>query len=305
MPAFPEEIDEAEKEGVEFHFLSAPIAIHPGKDGLKVNFVKMKLGPKDESGRPRPIPVENSEFSHEFDNLITAIGQKVIPLDDLEINDKGWIDCNKEKLKLKQGVYVGGDAIRPSSVVDAVSMGRTAALQIHSYLGGSENDILPLTQKPTPRICDSKVFLKERLITPIINTEKRLSSFAEIELSLDKNEGINEANRCFQCDLRLFISKVPEPPVEMLLFDRKNVDLVPDKAGVYILYNEVKNVVEIKGTSNLRQMLKEKLGKNDKIRFFKFEEDPMYSKRESELLQQYIQQHGEMPSGGDELDDLF
>ena len=31
----------------------------------------------------------------------------------------------------------------------------------------------------------------------------------------------------------------------------------------------------------------------------------MYSKRESELLQRYLQQHGEMPTGGDELDDLF
>jgi len=305
MPAFPKEIEEAKREGVEFRFLSAPTAIHPGKDGLNVNFVKMKLGPKDTSGRPLPIQIENSKFSHEFDNIITAIGQKVIPLDDLETNDKGWIDCNKEKLKLKQGVYVGGDAIRPSSVVDAVSMGRKAALQIHRDLGGTENDILQLIQKPTPRICDSKVFLKDRLITPMVNIDKRLSNFAEIELSLDKNEGINEANRCFQCDLRLFISKVPEPPVEMLLFDKNNVDLVPEKAGVYILYNEGKTVIEIKGTSNLRQMLKEKLGRNDKIKFFKFEEDPMYSKRESELLQQYIQQHGEMPSGGDELDDLF
>ena len=41
-------------------------------------------------------------------------------------------------------------------------------------------------------------------------------------------------------------------------------------------------------------------------KFFKFEEDQMYSQRENELLQQYMQKHGQMPGGGDdELDDLF
>ena len=43
-----------------------------------------------------------------------------------------------------------------------------------------------------------------------------------------------------------------------------------------------------------------------KAKFFKFEEDQMYSQRENELLQQYMQKHGKMPGGGDdELDDLF
>ena len=41
-----------------------------------------------------------------------------------------------------------------------------------------------------------------------------------------------------------------------------------------------------------------------------YEEDKMYSKRESELIQVYLQKHGQMPpgdgaGGGDDLDDLF
>jgi hypothetical protein len=36
-----------------------------------------------------------------------------------------------------------------------------------------------------------------------------------------------------------------------------------------------------------------------------YEEEPMYTKRESELLQQHITQHGEMPEGNRELEDLF
>jgi hypothetical protein len=48
------------------------------------------------------------------------------------------------------------------------------------------------------------------------------------------------------------------------------------------------------------------LQENSKARFFVYEEDTMYTRRESELIQQYLQEHGELPGGGDdELDDLF
>ncbi|MBW1896874.1 MAG: hypothetical protein JRI47_07430, partial [Deltaproteobacteria bacterium] len=62
----------------------------------------------------------------------------------------------------------------------------------------------------------------------------------------------------------------------------------------------------IKGTPNLRRDLLGELEDNERAAFFDFEEDKMYSKRESELIQQYLQEHGEMPGGGDDdLNDLF
>jgi hypothetical protein len=203
-------------------------------------------------------------------------------------------------------VFAGGDVVRgPSSVVEAVAMGWSAAVQIHLYLGGLKEDTVPPMQKPVARISSEKDFLKKRIIIPTIDASERLSGFAEVELPLDKGKGIGEVGRCFQCDLCLYLSKVPQPPVEMLPFVAENIALIPESAGVYTLYDGDKKVVEIKGTANLRQMLEEKLGSSDNIKFFKFEKDPMYSKRESELLQQYIQQHGEMPSGGGELEGLF
>jgi len=72
------------------------------------------------------------------------------------------------------------------------------------------------------------------------------------------------------------------------------------------LLDEEKKVFAIKGVMNLRQDLEEQLETNEKARYFLYEEDEMYTKRESELLQQYLQQYGELPGGGmDELDDLF
>jgi len=47
------------------------------------------------------------------------------------------------------------------------------------------------------------------------------------------------------------------------------------------------------------------LSANDSSSFFFYELDPMFTKRETELIQQYVQLHGEMPEGNLELEDLF
>ena len=56
---------------------------------------------------------------------------------------------------------------------------------------------------------------------------------------------------------------------------------------------------------NLRSEIEEQLELNENARYFMYDEEPMYTKRESELLQQFIAEHGEMPEGNRELDDLF
>jgi NADPH-dependent glutamate synthase beta subunit-like oxidoreductase len=306
MPAYPEEVKQAKKEGINLRFLITPLEVHSNKNSLKIDFIKMKLGKKDKSGRPRPIPIKNSYFSLEFDNIIIAIGQQVVPIDGIKTNSNNLIEYNQKTLSLGDGIYVGGDAASPSSVIESIAMGRRAAGQIHSYLGGIEDIIVPSIDIPEARVLNKENFLKKRIEIPTLDISKRLSSFSEVELSLDKNKGICEAGRCFQCDLCLYLSKVPEPPVDMLPFNFEKIELVPDRAGVFTLYDKDKKVVEIKGSANMNQMLKDILRYNDKFKYFKFEENPMYSKRESELLQQYIHQHGKMPSGGgDELDELF
>ncbi len=88
-------------------------------------------------------------------------------------------------------------------------------------------------------------------------------------------------------------------------FTAENVSQVPEVEGVYQLLDEGKNVIYIKGAMNLHRELEEQLELREKACYFMYEEEPMYTKRESELLQQYMAQHGEMPEGNRELDDLF
>jgi formate dehydrogenase beta subunit len=81
---------------------------------------------------------------------------------------------------------------------------------------------------------------------------------------------------------------------------------VPGSEGVFKLLDESHHVLSIKGTANLRQALLTILSDNQSATLFIYEEDKMFSQRESELIQKYLQKHGEMPSEeGDELDDIF
>ncbi len=59
----------------------------------------------------------------------------------------------------------------------------------------------------------------------------------------------------------------------------------------------------IQRTVNLRLAYEEQLSTNSNTHFFNYEEDPMFTKRESELLQQFMQEFGRFPEGNEDLDD--
>lgn len=95
------------------------------------------------------------------------------------------------------------------------------------------------------------------------------------------------------------------PPEKWLEFNSPNISAVPETEGVYQLLDEKKNIVYIKGTTNLNKEIGEKSAAYEKACYFGYEECQMYSKRESELIQQFLQQHSRMPEGNEELEGLF
>jgi formate dehydrogenase major subunit len=84
MPAHPFEIEAAREEGVEFLFLTLPKNIIRNGNRLSaIECLKMELKDAKPGERPRPVPIENSEFILECNYLIGAIGQQV----DTSFND--------------------------------------------------------------------------------------------------------------------------------------------------------------------------------------------------------------------------
>jgi len=139
MPAIPEEVEEAIREGVKIHFLTSPLKII-GKGGkaAEMECIRMRLGEPDSSGRRRPIPVKGSNFKVHADTIISAIGQKVDrkALKGLDTNQDGTVRINPEtgETSLK-GVFAGGDVVRgPGWAIEAIADGKRGAESIHRYL---------------------------------------------------------------------------------------------------------------------------------------------------------------------------
>jgi len=142
MPAHDSEIKAASDEGVKFLTLSAPVKILGREQVEGVECMKMELGPLDESGRRRPLPIPGSEFILDADVVIEAIGQR---LDEEFIRENPEIKTSGGSITVdrrtgmtsKPGVFAGGDAVGGGTVVQAIAEGKIAAKGIDEYLKGS------------------------------------------------------------------------------------------------------------------------------------------------------------------------
>ncbi len=147
MPARVEEIEHAKQEGIEFHILQSPKRIIGDENSrvVAVECLKYRLGEPDESGRPRPVPIEGSEFRIEVDACIIAIGNAANPLirqttPGLEFNKWGYIVVDENCKTSLEGVYAGGDIVLGSAtVILAMGQGRIAASAINEYLAKKRN----------------------------------------------------------------------------------------------------------------------------------------------------------------------
>lgn len=141
MPARQEEYEHAKEEGVEMLFLTLPVKFEGENGWVKtMKCIRMQLGEPDESGRRRPVPVPDSEFSLEIDQAIIAIGTRANPLlisqvSDLRLNERGYVKVNEQGRTSKKGVFAGGDIVTGSAtVISAMGMGKVAAQGIHDYI---------------------------------------------------------------------------------------------------------------------------------------------------------------------------
>jgi hypothetical protein len=249
------------------------------------------------------------------DQVIMAVGQAadlsfIEECGQIKVS-RGLIVVNQENLETgMSGVYAGGDAVKiPGAIIHAIAAGRQAAESIDKALGGSGqiDEMLFPRGNPNPHLGHDEGFAAwAREKVPALDAEIRVKNFDEVVTGFSAEQAAEEAKRCLQCDLRLNIGCNPSPPAHWLIFDEEHINQVPEAEGVYQLLDVDHQILGIKGTADLRQDLLEALEDNDAASFFEFEEDKMYSQRENELIQKYLQEHGEMPGGGaDDLDDLF
>jgi len=210
MPAWEEEIQATEAEGIEITYLSAPQEVLT-QDGSVVGLrcIRMELGEPDSSGRRRPVPIPGSEYDIKIDQLVPAIGQRP-DLSAIEnvagLNISRWGTTEVDAVTYatdREGVFSGGDLqTGPGIAIAAIAAGREAAESIVRYLDHQDmaKGREPVTHddpvyRPIPE--DESEIL--RSIMPELPVEKRGGNFEEVELGYDEESGRQEAARCLNC----------------------------------------------------------------------------------------------------------
>jgi len=213
MPAAAEEIHAAEEEGIAIEFLVAPLKIvGDGKRVSEIVCERMELGDFDKSGRKRPVPIKDSQFSLSVDAVISAIGQvpdmSFIPQESgVAVNRWSCFDIAKgtKTQTTNDKYYAGGDAVTgPDTVIAAIAAGHKAAAEIDAAIrlaNGEPAYEAPAVEKiEVPLIIDEETVECPQTKMPELLADQRAGNFKEVELGFTKELALAESCRCLRCD---------------------------------------------------------------------------------------------------------
>ncbi|MDA0154221.1 formate dehydrogenase subunit alpha [Vibrio sp. Makdt] len=216
MPAEDYEIEEAEHEGVKFHFLTNPAENIADDNGhvSEIRLERMALGPADASGRRSPKPT-GEFFVEAFDTVIAAVSQKpdlsFMDNEEIDIPLTRWNTADADPQTMHTGtgnIFSIGDFRRgPATAVEAVGDGRIAAQAIDRFFNGDMENIpaKPFNSRKHQQLkaVDPEQYKSiqrmARKIMPELTPEQREQSFEEVETGFDNADAIAEAARCLEC----------------------------------------------------------------------------------------------------------
>ena len=206
MPATPEEIAEAEGEGIRILYRRGPQRIVGGTrvEGLETIAVASVF---DAQHRFAPTFVPDTEEVLPADTVILAVGQ---------VADLGFLGEGTSVERTRQRgvavdpttlqtsdprIWAGGDvAFGPRNLIDAVADGQRAAASIHATHGGGAGRPLriELADRPGFRRLATSYDAVPRVAIPMVPHDRRIG-FAEVEVGYGEAEARLEGQRCLRC----------------------------------------------------------------------------------------------------------
>ena len=212
MPARENEVEDALREGIEINYLTAPTKIVSRNGQVSsIECIRMELGEPDASGRRRPVPITGSEFSLSADFVIPAIGQRP---DINAFSEVAGLKLTRGRTILvdpvtsatdMEGVFAGGDAVTgPKSAVEALAMGRQAAISIDRFIKGEDllgdREQEGIYDNPLKMEIPADVHKLASIPIPVLPVEESKGSFKELELGFSEDVANKEAERCLSCE---------------------------------------------------------------------------------------------------------
>jgi len=211
MPAFKCEIEEAEKEDVKIHNSLGPKKLlRTGSTFSGVEFVRCTQV-FDAEGHFNPTFDDCHTTTLEADTIVIAIGQvpdsaSLVKGSQLKVNDGNYLKVAPLTLRTNlEKVFAGGDAVTgPRSVVEALAMGREAAISIDRFIRGEDlsvnRDQEELYKNPLEMEIPSGIQKLDRTSMPVLPVEDRKGNFKEMELGFSEDIALREARKCLSCE---------------------------------------------------------------------------------------------------------
>jgi NADPH-dependent glutamate synthase beta subunit-like oxidoreductase len=204
MPAIPDEIEEAAKEGVDFIFQAAPIKIMGNRRTQGVDCLKTKPGKPDASGRRSPVLIQGSGFTLKSDSVILALGERA----DLSFlpegmgAENGLIATDGWGRTSLAGFFAGGDAATGQGYVSqAIASGKKGARAIDRYLRGKKENPEE-DHREGVRLDNLNLDYfrpQKRAGISSLAVNQRRGKFTEVHKGLSPARAEEEAGRCFSC----------------------------------------------------------------------------------------------------------
>ncbi len=206
MPVQPEELEEAEAEGIKLLYLTAPVEIRSRGRVQEIVLRTGYLAEPGPDGRRRPEQLKETDFALRVDNVISALGQEVdgAALGTL-LGPSGELQVWTQNLATDtEGIFAAGDVTRRAgTLIDAVAQGKQAARAIDRYLRtGAIPEDVSLERKSV----DEKGVLANHIADP--EQKRARTSREKVRRSLDfseehetytEDEAVGEASRCLTC----------------------------------------------------------------------------------------------------------
>ena len=205
MTALASEVESAMQEGVRFRTLLDFLNIEVDKESGKVCAVWLQpeiVGEYDRFGMMTTEHSSRYPYRFKCDLLILGVGQRsdVAAFEEAGIPvSRGRIDADEACMVTGcDGIFSGGDCVTgPSTAINAIAAGQTAAFNIDEYLGYHHKIRCNVTAPPAmPNRCVPTARTEVEEVDPF---ERRMN-FNEVEIAMTPEEAMREAGRCLRCD---------------------------------------------------------------------------------------------------------